>query len=58
MTCFITYLNLGPIPGFVGKWLTAFVIAWPLAYLAALIATPFARRGTALVLVLIERKKP
>jgi hypothetical protein len=58
MTCVITYLNLGAIPDFVPRWLKAFTIAWPLAYLAALIATPFARRGTALILGLLAARKP
>lgn len=56
MTCVITYINLGAVEGFVFKWLRAFVIAWPLAYCAALIATPFARRGTAMILAQLEGK--
>lgn len=54
MTCVITWLNLGLVPDFVWKWLRAFVVAWPLAYLAALIAAPFARKGTAYILAKLD----
>lgn len=54
MTAVITFINLGAPPGFVGLWLKAFAIAWPLAYLAALVAAPIARRGTALIIAAIE----
>lgn len=54
MTAVITYLNLGMPPNFVTKWLFAFVIAWPLAYCAALIASPIARRGTAFILAKLD----
>ena len=56
MTCIITFINLGAVGGFVLKWLKAFCIAWPCAYVAALIATPFARRGTAMILARLEGK--
>lgn len=46
MTAFVTWLNLGFVPDFFGRWMHAWAIAWPLAYCAALIATPFARRAT------------
>ncbi|KAF0231450.1 MAG: hypothetical protein FD175_751 [Beijerinckiaceae bacterium] len=54
MTAVITYLNLGMPPDFVARWLKAFVIAWPLAYCAALIASPIARKGTAWIVAKIE----
>ena len=57
MTAVITYLNLGMPVDFVAKWLRAFVIAWPLAYCAALIATPIARRGTARIIRWIDGVK-
>ena len=41
-------------PDFIARWLKAFVIAWPLAYLAALIAAPIARRGTAWIVAKID----
>ena len=54
MTAFITYLNLGFPPDYVSRWLHAYAIAWPLAYIAALIAAPIARRGTAAIIRLID----
>lgn len=57
MTSVITYINVGAPPDFIARWLKAFVIAWPLAYLAALIATPFARRGTAFIIAKLDGPK-
>jgi hypothetical protein len=57
MTAVITYLNVGAPPDFVRRWLTAFAIAWPLAYCAALIASPIARRGTVMIIQLIDGKR-
>lgn len=57
MTAVVTFLNVGMPPDFVARWLKAFVIAWPLAYCAALIASPIARRGTAKIIALIEGPK-
>lgn len=50
MTAVITFLNLGAPPNFIALWMRAFLIAWPLAYCAALIAAPIARRGTGWIL--------
>ncbi|MFN3481517.1 DUF2798 domain-containing protein [Rhabdaerophilum calidifontis] len=57
MTAVITFINLGMPPDFVARWLRAFLIAWPLAYCAALIAAPIARRGTALIVARLEGRK-
>lgn len=57
MTAVVTFLNVGAPPDFVARWLHAFVIAWPLAYIAALIASPIARRGTVLIIGLIDGKR-
>lgn len=57
MTAVITWLNLGFVPDFLGRWMKAFVVAWPLAYLAALSAAPFARRGTAFIVGMLEGRK-
>lgn len=46
MTAVITWLNLGFPPDFLSRWLHAFVVAWPLAALAAFIAIPIAQRAT------------
>jgi hypothetical protein len=43
MTALITFVNLGMPPNFVSLWLRAFVIAWPLATIAAFIGIPMAR---------------
>jgi hypothetical protein len=54
MTGFVTALNLGFPPNFVAQWMRAFVLAWPLAYLSALVAMPLARRATAYVVARID----
>jgi hypothetical protein len=54
MTGFVTWLNLGVPPDFVTRWMLAWVKAWPLAYLSALIASPFAMRATRFVLSRLE----
>ncbi|MDO9600113.1 MAG: DUF2798 domain-containing protein [Azoarcus sp.] len=46
MTGFITWLNLGIPANFLFLWARAFIIAWPLAALAAYIAIPVAQRLT------------
>ncbi len=55
MTAIVTVLNVGFPPDYVARWLKAFGIAWPLAYLAALMAAPFARAGTAKIIGWLER---
>jgi hypothetical protein len=50
MTALVTYLNLGFPADFLGRWMHAFMIAWPCAAGAAFIAIPIARRGTALIM--------
>lgn len=57
MTAVVTFLNVGTPPDFVARWLRAFVVAWPLAYIAAMIAAPIARRGTAMIVGLIDGKR-
>ncbi|MBI3774587.1 MAG: DUF2798 domain-containing protein [Gammaproteobacteria bacterium] len=46
MTAAITYMNLGGVADFVARWLHAFVIAWPIAALAASVALPLSQRIT------------
>ncbi|WP_432698408.1 DUF2798 domain-containing protein [Marinobacterium sp. YM272] len=41
MTCWVTFINLGLTDAFVGNWLNAFLLAWPIAYLIAFLAGPF-----------------
>jgi hypothetical protein len=54
MTGFITWLNLGLPDGFLWMWARAFIIAWPLAALAAYIAIPIAQRLTKKILAALE----
>lgn len=46
MTAVITWLNLGLPADFLARWLHAFVVAWPLAAVAAFIAIPIAQRAS------------
>jgi hypothetical protein len=54
MTALVTALNLGFPPDFMRRWAIAFVIAWPCAAVAAFIAIPVARRGTAAILRIFQ----
>ena len=51
MTAVITYMNIGWVPDFITRWLHAFVVAWPLAALAAFIALPVSQRITRAILL-------
>lgn len=55
MTAIITWLNLGFPPDFLKRWITAFVVAWPLAAIAAFIAIPIAQKLTKRILAALER---
>lgn len=44
MSGILTLVNLGFITGFAGKWLHAFLVAWPIAFPLVLIFAPFTRR--------------
>ncbi|HRP98752.1 MAG TPA: DUF2798 domain-containing protein [Rhodocyclaceae bacterium] len=46
MTAVVTWINLGLRSDFLALWGRAFVIAWPLAAIAAFIAIPMAQRLT------------
>jgi len=50
MTGFITWLNLGLPSNFIALWARAFIIAWPLAAMAAYIAIPIAQKATRKIL--------
>ena len=47
---FITWLNLGWRPDFFKLWARAFVVAWPVASLAAFVASPIAPKITQAIL--------
>lgn len=57
MTGVVTFLNVGVPPDFLRRWATAFVIAWPLATISAMIAMPIARRLTQRIVVLLDGKR-
>lgn len=50
MTAFVTWMNLGFPPDFIDRWLHAFVVAWPLAVIAAYIAIPISAKATGKIL--------
>ncbi len=50
----VTFANIGFRADFVRRWLSAFIIGWPVAAVAAFIAFPFVRRATARIVALIE----
>ena len=50
----VTFTNIGFRADFVPRWLKAFIIGWPVAAVAAFIATPYARRITASIERLID----
>jgi hypothetical protein len=50
MTAFVTWMNLGFPQDYVSRWLHAFIVAWPLAVVAAYIAIPISARATGKVL--------
>lgn len=54
MTAIITWLNLGFPPDYLARWAVAFVIAWPLAAIAAFVAIPVAQRLTKRILAALE----
>ena len=56
MTALITYLNLGLPPDYLGRWMHAFVIAWPAATLAAYVAIPIAKRVTGHIVTALESR--
>jgi hypothetical protein len=50
----VTWKNIGFAADFVPRWLTAFVIGWPVAAVTAFFAFPLARRLTLGLVGLIE----
>jgi hypothetical protein len=53
----VTFVNIGFGPHFVRRWLTAFIIGWPVASLTGYIAFPFVRRVTVLILEWLEGER-
>lgn len=47
MTAWVTFLNLGFTPIYFEKWLTAFAMAWPAAWVIAFLFGPIIAKLTA-----------
>jgi uncharacterized protein DUF2798 len=50
----VTFVNIGFRADFARRWLTAFIIGWPVASLTGYIAFPFVRRITVGILEWLE----
>lgn len=55
VSCVVTCANIGFRPDFVRRWMSAFLIGWPVAAVTGLIAFPQVRRLTLFVVAMIER---
>ena len=51
----VTFANIGLHVDFVRRWLSAFIIGWPVAAVTALLAFPLLQRVTSGLVALIER---
>ncbi len=51
----VIYVNIGLYVDIVRRWLSADIVAWPVAAVPACIAFPFMRGATTRVVALIER---
>ena len=50
----VTFFNIGFRADFVRRWLSAFLVGWPVAAVAAFFAIPFARNVTQRIIGLID----
>ena len=50
----VTWHNIGFRSDYIPRWLTAFLVGWPVAAVTAFVAIPFARRTTAWLVALID----
>jgi len=50
----VTYFNIGFRADFVQRWLSAFLVGWPVAAVTAFFAIPFARNVTQRIVGLID----
>jgi uncharacterized protein DUF2798 len=50
----VTFFNIGWRVDFVPRWLSAFLVGWPVAAVTAFIALPFARGVTRRIVGLID----
>ena len=51
----VTWTNIGFRADFVGRWLSAFMVGWPVASVTAFVAIPLVRQLTLSVVTLIDR---
>jgi hypothetical protein len=54
VSCVVTFINIGVRADFVRRWLSAFIIGWPVASATGIVAFPYVRRATMLIVDLIE----
>jgi hypothetical protein len=54
VSCVVTFSNIGFRADFVGRWLFAFAIGWPVASVTGSLVFPYVRRATAGIVALIE----
>ena len=52
----VTFTNIGFRHDFVVRWLSAFIVGWPVAAVTAFFAIPYVRRVTQWVAATIEGK--
>jgi Protein of unknown function (DUF2798) len=52
----VTWTNIGFRIDFIGRWMSAFLVGWPVAAVTAYAAIPFVRRATARLVALIEAR--
>jgi hypothetical protein len=50
----LTYPNIGPRAGFVRRWLSAFLVGWPVTAMTACVASPLVRSAALRIVALIE----
>ena len=50
----VTFVNIGFRADFVRRWLSAFIVGWPVGAVAAYVAFPLVRRATLRIVALIE----
>jgi hypothetical protein len=55
VSCVVTFTNIGFRADFVRRWLSAYIIGWPVGSVTGFIAFPYVRRATTLIVGMIER---
>ena len=57
VTFLVTILDLGLRADFLGKWVKAYFVAWPVAAITAFVIMPPARRLTERIVALIDGRR-